>query len=146
VRRLAIPIVAMLAVALSATPAAAVDDINTKRLRDAVTVGGILSHERVLQRIANQNGGNRASGLPGYAASAAYVKQVMRQAGYRVTEQTFDFPFYQELAPAQLAQVSPTPTTYTTGTFTFSGSGEVTGQVVPTNDVLIPPPAVPGST
>ena len=44
-------------------------------LRDAVTVNGILSHERALQRIANQNGGTRASGTPGYAASAAYVKQ-----------------------------------------------------------------------
>jgi Zn-dependent M28 family amino/carboxypeptidase len=146
VRKLIIPAAALLVIALSATPAAAVDDVNTKKLRDAVTVNGILSHERVLQRIANQNGGTRASGTPGYAASAAYVKQVLKQAGYKVKEQTFDFPFYEELAPAQLSQVSPTPTTYTTGTYDFSGSGDVTGVVVPTNDVLIPPPATPGST
>ena len=99
-RKLVIPVVAALVVALAATPAQAVDDVNTKKLRDAVTVGGILSHERVFQRIANQNGGNRASGLPGYAASAAYVKQVLKQAGYKVKEQTFDFPFFQETAPA----------------------------------------------
>src|SRR5215218_7065404 len=43
-----------------ATPAQAVDEVNTKRLRDAVTVAGILGHERVFQRIANQNGGTRA--------------------------------------------------------------------------------------
>jgi Zn-dependent M28 family amino/carboxypeptidase len=145
-RKLVIPVAAAVVVALAATPAQAVDDVNSKRLREAVTVGGILSHERVFQRVANQNGGNRASGLPGYAASAAYVKQVLRQAGYKVREQTFEFPFYQELAPAQLSQVSPTPTTYETGTFTFSGSGEVTGRVVPTNDVLVPPPTEPGST
>jgi Zn-dependent M28 family amino/carboxypeptidase len=146
VRKLVIPVVAAVFVALAATPAQAVDDVNTKKLRDAVTVGGILSHERVFQRIANQNGGTRASGLPGYAASAAYVKQVLRQAGYKVKEQTFDFPFFQETAPATLSQVSPTPTTYETGTFTYSGSGDVTGVVVPTNDVLVPPPAEPGST
>ena len=100
-RKLVIPVAAAVVIAVSATPAQAVDDINSKRLRDAVTVNGILSHERVLQRVANQNNGTRASGLPGYAASAAYVKQVLRQSGYKVREQTFEFPFYQELAPAK---------------------------------------------
>jgi Zn-dependent M28 family amino/carboxypeptidase len=145
-RKLVIPVAAMVVVALAAAPAQALDEVNSKRLRDAVTVNGILAHERVLQRVANQNGGNRASGLPGYAASAAYVKQVLRQAGYQVREQTFEFPWYQELAPAQLTQVSPTPTTYETVTYDFSGTGDVTGVVVPGNDVLVPPPATPGST
>ncbi|HWG98855.1 MAG TPA: PA domain-containing protein, partial [Pilimelia sp.] len=145
-RKLAIPVAALLVVALAPTPALAVDKVNTKRLRDAVTVNSIMGHERVLQRIANQNGGTRASGTPGYAASVAYVTQVLAQAGYRVTEQEFTFPFYRELAPAELAQVSPTATTYQTVTFDFSGSGEVTGQVVPVKDNLIPPPATPGST
>ncbi len=145
-RRLAIPAAALLLVTLAATPAAAVDTVDSKEIRDAVTVSGILSHERALQRIANTNGGTRASGTPGYAASAAYVKRVLRAAGYRVKEQEFTFPFFQELAPPTLAQVTPAPTTYETATFSFSGSGEVTGTVVPTNDVLIPPPATPGST
>jgi Zn-dependent M28 family amino/carboxypeptidase len=146
VRRLVIPIAAMLIIALTPASAFAVDEINTKRLRDAVTVGGIMAHERVFQRIANRNGGTRASGTPGYEASAAYVRQVLEQAGYQVSEQAFTFPFYQELEPAELEQVSPTPTTYTTGTYAFSGSGEVTGQVVPTSDIQIPPPAEPGVT
>jgi Zn-dependent M28 family amino/carboxypeptidase len=150
VRKLAIPgttaVVAAVVVALTATPAQAVDDVNTKKLRDAVTVNGILGHERALQRIANQNGGTRASGTPGFDASAKYVKQVLKDAGYEVKQQRFDFPFYEELAPAQLSQVSPTPTTYETGTYDFSGSGDVTGVVVPTNDILVPPPAEPGST
>jgi len=145
-RKLAIPAAALLLVTLAATPAAAVDTVNSKKLRDAVTVAGILGHERALQRIANNNDGTRASGTPGYAASAAYVKSTLKAAGYQVKEQQFTFPFFQELAPATLAQVTPTPTTYETATFDFSGSGDVTGTVVPTNDVLIPPPATPGST
>ena len=43
-------------------PASALDSVNTKKLRDAVTTSGMLGHERVFQRIANQNGGTRASG------------------------------------------------------------------------------------
>ena len=145
-RKLAIPGAALLMVTVAATPAAAVDDVNSKKLRNAVTVSGILGHERVLQRIANDNGGTRASGTPGYAASADYVKQTLTQAGYRVSEQEFTFPFFQELAPATLAQTAPTATTYETSTFSFSGSGDVTGTVVPTRDVQVPPPATPGST
>jgi len=147
VRRLAIPAsLVLLATLVPAAPAAAVDEVNTKRLRDAVTVNGILSHERVFQRIANQNDGTRASGTPGYAASAAYVKQTLRKAGYSVREQTFTFPFYRELEPAQLEQVSPTPTTYETTTYDYSATGDVTGVVVPANNNVLPPTPEPSST
>lgn len=129
-----------------APTASAVDEINTKRFRDAVTVNGILAHERVFQRIANQNGGTRASGTPGYDASAAYVRGRLQQAGYQVTSQPFTFPFFRELAPPTLSQVSPTPATYETSTLTFSGSGSVTGRLVPTNDVQVPPGAAPNSS
>jgi Peptidase family M28/PA domain len=144
-RRLSIIAVVLLAALLAPTPALAIDEINTQRLRNAVTVNGILAHERIFQRIANQNGGIRASGTPGYDASAAYVKGRLEAAGYQVTEQTFTFPFFAELAPAEVEQVSPTPTDYETGTYSFSGSGDVTGPAVPI-DVQIPPPAEPGST
>jgi Zn-dependent M28 family amino/carboxypeptidase len=122
-----------------ASPALALDEVNTTRLRNAVTVGGILAHERVFQRIANQNGGTRASGTPGYDASADYVARRLRAAGYTVTEQEFIFPFYRELTPAELEQTSPTPIDYETGTFDYSGSGELTGPVFATNDIEIPP-------
>jgi len=130
---------------VSTGPTMAVDDVNTKQIREGVTVSGILQHERVLQRIANNNGGTRASGTPGYRASMRYVKRTLRQAGYAVWQQPFRFPFFDELEPATLAQTSPTPTEYETGTYSFSGSGDVTGTVVPI-DVTIPPPAEPGST
>jgi hypothetical protein len=64
---------------------------------------GILGHERVSQWIANQNGGTRASGTPGYDASADYVAGRLRAAGYTVTEQEFTFPFYREPEPAGTA-------------------------------------------
>lgn len=138
---------ALAATALTGSPgpAMAVDHVNTKHLRKAVTVRGILGHERVLQRIANNHDGTRASGTPGYAASARYVTRTLRRAGYDVSQQQFKFPFFRELSPAVLEQTAPTPTDYETATFDFSGSGDVTGTVVPI-DVTIPPPAEPGST
>ncbi|MDN5856349.1 MAG: M28 family peptidase, partial [Actinomycetia bacterium] len=130
---------------VSTGPTMAGDDVNTKKIRKGVTVSGILQHERVLQRIANRHGGTRASGTPGYRASKRYVKRTLRRAGYAVWQRPFRFPFFDELAPATLAQTSPTPTEYETGTYSFSDSGDVTGTVVPI-DVTIPPPAQPGST
>lgn len=139
-------VVAAVLAATVAQPASAVDNVNTKKLRDAVTVGGILGHERVLQRIANDNAGTRASGTPGFAASASYVKKTMTAAGYTVKEQPFTFPYYAELAPAVLAQVSPTATTYQIAALQYTTSGDVTGTLVPTNDIIIPPTDTPSST
>ena len=138
--------VAVLGLLIFAPAALAVDEINTKKFRQDVTVNGILGHERALQSIANANGGTRASGTPGYDASAAYVTNRLKKAGYKVTQQEFDFPFFEELAPAELSQVSPTPADYATGTFDYSGSGDVTGTLVPTNDVVIPATPAPSST
>jgi len=134
-----------LAIAVPA-PAVAVDQVDTEKLRKAVTVGGILAHERVFQRIANQNGGTRASGTAGYAASAAYVQQRLVAAGYEVSQQEFTFPFFRDLSDPTLSQVSPTPADYETATFQYSGSGDITGQLVPTNDVQIPPGATASSS
>lgn len=148
-RRVPLFVVAALAagsLVAAGAPAEALDTVNTKPLRDAVTVSGILSHERVLQRIANQNGGTRASGTPGFEASTAYVKKTLKAAGYSVKEQKFQFPFFRELAPGTLSQTSPTPTDYETDTFDYSGTGDVTGTVVPTNDVVIPPGPTAGSS
>ena len=88
--------------------AAAVDNVPSLTLRQGVTVGGILAHERVLQRIANRNDGTRASGTPGYGESATYVIHTMRRAGYNVRKQRFIFPFFREPAPATLSQTAPT--------------------------------------
>jgi Zn-dependent M28 family amino/carboxypeptidase len=131
----------------AASPAAAdLDEVNTKRLRDAVTVNGILGHERVFQSIANMNGGTRSSGTPGYDASAAYVKRRLEAAGYEVSEQEFTFPFFRDVAPPELQQTTPNAKDYATATFVYSGSGDVTADLVPTNDIEIPPGPLPTSS
>ena len=139
-------VVASLAIPASAVSAAAATDaVDTTKLRNAVSVSGILQHERAFQRIANANGGNRASGTPGYAASAAYVMDKLTKAGYAVTEQTFEFPYYEEVTPAAVSQVSPTATDYVVSTLTYSGSGDVTGVVVPAAGIVIPATEAPSS-
>ena len=96
-----------------------------------VTLKGILKHSDALQAIADANGDNRASGLPGYDASAAYVADKMRGAGYQVTVQPFDFPFFEEFG-STFQQTAPTPTTYVDGEdydlMDFSGAGDVTAR------------------
>lgn len=59
------------------------------QLRQAVSVEGIMAHVRSFQDIANANGGTRYVGTRGYAASADYVANQLRAAGYNVTVQSF---------------------------------------------------------
>jgi Zn-dependent M28 family amino/carboxypeptidase len=142
----AITISAVLAIS-SANAAVPTD---SKALRKAVTVKNILDHERALQAIADANGGTRASGTPGYDASAAYVAGKLRGAGYKVTKQSFTFPFFSENAPAEFERVTPDPRTFTLvedfSTMEYSASGNVTGLLVPTTDVQIPPEPTPSSS
>ena len=135
---------ALLPLALVQPLADAVDDVGTTRLREQVTVGEVYDHLRVFQRIANNNEGTRASGTRGFNRSARYVANRLEEAGLRVKVQKFTFPFFRELAPGVLEQVSPEPTTYETVTFEYSGSGDVTGVLVPVNPT-IPPPAEAGT-
>src|SRR3954465_542108 len=81
--------------------------VDTSKLTKAVTVNGQLQTLRQLQVIANRNEGTRASGLPGFDASADYVAAQLKKAGYKVTRQTFVFPFSRDLEPATLQQLTP---------------------------------------
>ena len=71
-------------------------------------------------------------------------------AGYSPVRQQFTFPFFRETAPPEFAQISPTPSTYVEGTdfFTmqYSGSGDTTAEVQATNDIVIPPGPVAGTS
>ena len=60
---------------------------------------GAFGHLRALQDIASANGGNRAAGTTGYDRSAEYVAERLREAGYAVRFETFDFPFFEERTP-----------------------------------------------
>lgn len=114
----------------------------SRKFRKAVTPGGIGLHLDALQNIANANGGNRASGTPGYAASRDYVVNKLRAAGYKPRVQSFAFPYFGENSPAELDRVSPTPKRYVEPgdfvTMTFSGTGEVTANVVAVDTDLTP--------
>ena len=63
---------------------------------------GLAAHLRALQDIATEHGGTRVAGSPGDAATADYIEQRLRAAGYRVTRQRFRVPFYRESAPPRL--------------------------------------------
>ena len=146
-RRKALVLVAALfaATVVPAGTAHAVDDIDTSSLRRAVTVAGILTHERAFQRIANENGGTRASGTPGYDASVRYVRSQLTAAGYRVSVQRFDYSFFQELAPSTLSQTAPTATDYESATLDYSGSGSVTGALAAPANTVVPATEAPSS-
>ena len=53
---------------------------------------GMVGHLEALQRIADDNGGNRASGTSGYEESGRYVEEQLRAAGYTPVRQTFTLP------------------------------------------------------
>jgi Zn-dependent M28 family amino/carboxypeptidase len=114
----------------------------SKDFRKAVTVRGVEQHLDALQAIADANDGTRVSGSTGYAASRDYVVQKLRGAGYRPNVQTFQFPFFEELSPAQLERTAPTEETYENPadfiTMSFSGSGDTTADVVPVETNFTP--------
>ncbi len=116
-----------------AAPAAASAATDSSKLREQVTVKSLVKHLEAFEAIADENGGTRASGTPGYQASVDYFLPRLRDYGYEVTVQTFDFDFFQETAPAELARISPDPTPFTGGTdfdvMTFSGAGNTTANV-----------------
>lgn len=128
-------------VGLSANAAVSVD---TYTLREAVTVEGVRSHQAAFQAAADANGGTREASSPGYQASVDYVAEQLTAAGYEVTIQEFDFPFFEENQPAILDQLAPTPTSYEYfgvdgfATMTYSGSGDVTA-IAEGVDLTLPP-------
>ena len=91
-----------------------------------MTLDGVREHQAALQTIADDNGGARASGTTGYDDSLQYVIDRVTAAGYNVTLDEFSFVY---VPPAVLEQTAPTAAPYETGTFTGSGTGDVTAAV-----------------
>src|SRR5262250_1080775 len=96
-------LVAVLLVPLASTPTAAAaagdgrpncderrNDTVAKLLK-CVTLSGVREHQKALQRIADANGGNRFSVLPGHDASVHYVANRLRKAGYDPVVQPFEY-------------------------------------------------------
>ncbi|KOU28096.1 amidohydrolase [Streptomyces sp. WM6372] len=120
---------------LAATPAAAHprEGRLAKELVSEVTARGAYRHLARFQQIAEANGGNRAAGTPGHAASAAYVHDTLRKAGYQVAYQDFDI--YEAHTKTErttvLAGVDGAPRELATAAFTFTKSTPAGGLTAP---------------
>ncbi|MFE9248853.1 M28 family peptidase [Streptomyces sp. NPDC007088] len=57
----------------------------------------IERHVEKFQRVADRNGGRRASGTPGYDASLRYAESLLESAGYRTRREEFSFPYTETL-------------------------------------------------
>ena len=55
-----------------------------------IPVENVQAHLAELQRIADENGGSRATGEPGYRASVDWIAATLESAGYAVTIQEFE--------------------------------------------------------
>ena len=94
---------------------------------DADQIG---AHLDALMQIATANNGIRAAGTPGYDASVAYVADQLTSLGYDVRHDPFDFTFFDEAAPVQLAVGTDTWTgPEWLHAMLYSPSGDVTGPV-----------------
>lgn len=136
---------------LAAQQSTAAVPVDSEVFRAAITPEGVRVHQLDLQAIANTNGGTRAATTPGYEASLAHIRGLVESAGYYVTVQPFEFPYFEELSPAQLEQVAPVATVYPYSdaagfvTMEYSGAGDVTGTAEGV-DLQLPPAATANSS
>jgi Zn-dependent M28 family amino/carboxypeptidase len=103
-----------------------------KKLLQCVTTDGVRIHQAQFQTFATAMDGSRSVNAgSGYELSADYVASLMQAAGYDVSIEEVDYPFFQVVTPATLDQVLPIPTSYPFSdpngfaTMTYSGSGNV---------------------
>ncbi|MBX2853814.1 MAG: M28 family peptidase [Rhodobacteraceae bacterium] len=94
----------------------------------------VMVHMTALQRIADENGGNRAAGETGYLRSVDYVAERLIAAGYQVELQPFTFTRQDRLAPPEMEEVSPEADVLLPGDdfnlMSQSGEGAAEGPVV----------------
>lgn len=108
----------------------AIDKNDTiKKLLACVTLDGVRAHQAAFQVIADANNGTRASGTPGYTASAHYVANAMSAAGYQVTLHDFSYDTFLILSPSILQKISPVSGPVAHSVVSHSGSGDVTASV-----------------
>ncbi|MFD9456705.1 M28 family metallopeptidase [Streptomyces sp. NPDC059985] len=141
-RRRSIPALAALAAAavaapvlFAAAPAAAHDRDHregrlAKELVEEVTARGAHRHLAKFQQIADANGGNRAAGTPGHAASAAYVHDTLKKAGYQVSYQDFDI-HEARTRTERTTVLGAAPRELATAAFTFTRSTPAGGLTAP---------------
>ncbi|MEU8704253.1 M20/M25/M40 family metallo-hydrolase [Streptomyces sp. NPDC048565] len=97
-----------------------------RQLVDRASAEDAYRHLERFQALADSSDGHRAAGSPGQEASAAYVLQLLRKAGYRAGYQAFDFVYTETLAE-KLSVVSPTPRDIAIRAMTYSASTDEGG-------------------
>ncbi len=121
----------------------------SQKLRQALEVDAIIDELEQFQAIADANGGNRASGFGGHDASVDYVADKLDKAGWKVSLQAFDFDVFFQDEDSVFEQTAPDPQTYVENeeysTMEFSGSGDVTEELVAI-DLVLPPGAEPSTS
>ncbi|MFJ3584364.1 M28 family metallopeptidase [Streptomyces sp. NPDC090127] len=120
----------------AASPATAKPDPAAKPARDAAQLAkklvretsaqGAYQHLQKFQDIADSAGGHRAAGSLGHDASAAYVYQQLKKAGYNVSYQQFSFIYTQTLAE-KASVLSPAPRDLAIAAMTYTKSTPVGG-------------------
>ncbi|MFD3991668.1 M28 family metallopeptidase [Streptomyces sp. NPDC058583] len=119
-----------------ASPATAVKDPAAAPARDAARLAKKLvrettgqdayKHLQKFQAIADSAGGHRAAGTLGHDASAAYVYQQLKKAGYDVSYEQFDFIYTQTLAE-KVSVEAPAPRALDVRAMTYTKSTPVGG-------------------
>lgn len=143
------PLLSLLALLVGCTPS---DGPGTRgatpqapALDQAIHQDALMGHLEALQAIADANGGNRASGTSGFAASADYAEGVLVDAGYTVTREPFEFSGWEELGPAVLELVGDPAfapvADQDIAAMTGSLGGDVTAPLAAVDLVLPPTPS-----
>ncbi|QIQ06971.1 M28 family peptidase [Streptomyces liangshanensis] len=99
--------------------------LSRKLVREA-SAQDVLRHLKKFQSLADANDGNRAAGTPGHDASAAYVYNELKKAGYKVSYQTFQIAYIETLAET-LRVTSPTPRDVDISALSYTKSTPVGG-------------------
>jgi len=125
------------------------------KLLPCITTDDLWNHMKKFQAIADANPSpadghpSRNSGEPGYKASADYVAQVMKDAGYNVTIQQYTFTYYAYTGVPAFSQTAPTSQGFVLNTDWGPGqsTGSVTGGIVqPVGGIVLPPTPTSSST
>jgi hypothetical protein len=132
-----------------ANPTACAHRVNNtpRKLIDCVNKHDLWAHMVKFQQIADANPGadghpSRNSGEPGYKASADYVANVMRAAGYGVTLQEYKFHYFSFVGIPVMREESPTPHSFGLGTDFNPGpvAGSTSAKLQPAGGIVAPTP------
>jgi hypothetical protein len=117
------------------------------KLVECVKKDDLWAHMQDFWQIAQDNPGpdghpSLNSGEPGYKAAADHVADLMRQAGYDVTEQPYTFDYFAYQGVPTMSENSPTARSYTLVDDWNPGrsSGMTTADLQPSGGILIPSP------